>query len=345
MNLRTAFEAQARNNAALGSPFTARILRLLGARLTPDSALGARLHGWPGDIGPSGASLPLRLLGGLHALVLGGASPALIACYPPNRAPDDAGLWAAIEQALAQHETFLNRWIDSPPQTNEVRRSAALIAAGHWLADRFGLPLVLSELGASAGLNLNWDAYALRVNDAHFGPANPALALAPDWRGAPPPLALPQVVGRRGADLNPLNPADPDHGLRLLAYLWADQPERLARTRAAMALPAAPVDRADAAPWLERRLASTHPGALHLVYHTIAWQYFPPQTRAACSEALEQAGARATQNAPLAHLAMEADGAKGNQGAALTLRLWPQNRTITLARVDFHGRWLDWQAD
>ncbi|MFT6537468.1 MAG: hypothetical protein ACJAQU_002380 [Loktanella salsilacus] len=40
---------------------------------------------------------------------------------------------------------------------------------------------------------------------------------------------------------------------------------------------------------------------------------------------------------------MEADGTDA-PGAALTLRLWPGNVTVQLARIDFHGRWIDWIA-
>ncbi|WP_366510940.1 DUF2332 family protein [Yoonia sp.] len=44
-------------------------------------------------------------------------------------------------------------------------------------AARFGLPIHLSELGASAGLNLMWDHFALRIGHATFGPDTPALTL------------------------------------------------------------------------------------------------------------------------------------------------------------------------
>jgi hypothetical protein len=56
---------------------------------------------------------------------------------------------------------------------------------------------------------------------------------------------------------------------------------------------------------------------------------------------IEAAGKRATRNRPLAWLSMEQDGS-GLKGAALTLRLWPGDITLPLARVDFHGRWIDW---
>ena len=61
---------------------------------------------------------------------------------------------------MRRHEPFLLASLDSAPQTNEVRRSAVLIEAGHWLTARCGLPLMQSDMGASAGLNLVGSASA-----------------------------------------------------------------------------------------------------------------------------------------------------------------------------------------
>jgi hypothetical protein len=113
-------------------------------------------------------------------------------------------------------------------------------------------------------------------------------------------------------------------------------------TRAAIAAQTGAVERGDAIDWLEDRLATPRPGHLHLIYHTIAWQYFPAPSQTRGTALFEAAGARATQTAPLAWLRMENDG--GKDGAALTLRLWPGDLHITLGRVDFHGRWLRWEA-
>lgn len=340
MSLGAAFLSQAENNAALGSPFTARLLRLLPDLLTPDLAVVQAMKTYEGDIGPYGHSLPLRLLGGLHALVLTGEAPDLVAVYPPNATPDDGVLAAVLARVLNDQSAWLLDWLTLPPQTNEVRRSAALIAGASVVAQRFGLPLALSELGASAGLNLMFDRYALTSHGWQRGAANPALTLTPEWTGARPPDASLRVVERRGVDLKPMEVHNPDQRLRLLSYLWADQPHRMDLTQAAIAAHAAQVDKGDAADWLAQRLATPHPGAAHLIYHTIAWQYFPAAVQDACLTALDTAGAKATAEAPLAHLSMEADG---GHGAALTLTLWPEGETLTLGRVDFHGRWLDWQ--
>lgn len=335
--IRHAFRQQAKACASLGSPLMARLMAGLAEGLQSGNPAADAVLGWQGDPSPNAESVPLRVAGGLHALVLTGADPALAKAYAdPANDPTEAAL-----AAIARHSDHMLRWLKSPPQTNEIRRSTVLIAAGHWLAARHGLPLVLSELGASAGLNLMWDHYALQVQGQGFGPKDAALTLTPDWTGPLPAAPRPKVIDRRGVDLNPLDP-EADR-LRLLAYLWADQPERLTRTAAALDLAARvkpQVDRADAGDWLEKRLLTRHPGALHLIFHTIAWQYFPEATQARAKAALDCAGARATPDAPIAHLGMEADGT--TPGAGITLTVWPGGIPQSFGRIDFHGRWMDW---
>ena len=332
--VRQAFLQQAEACAALGSPLMHRLMTGLAERLEPGTSVADRVLRWQGDPSSKADSVPLRLAGGLHALILSDKAPALAAAYASGDDPTDTAL-----AVIREHPAFLLDWLTSPPQTNEVRRSAVLIAAARWLTARFGLPLVLSELGASAGLNLLWDHYALGIGNQSFGPAEPALTLTPDWTGPLPPETSPKILDRRGVDLNPLDPVT--DRLRLLAYIWPDQPDRLARSRAALDLAARhrpQIDRADAADWLEARLATPTSGALHLIFHTVAWQYFPPATQTRALAAIKAA----IRHAPIAHLSMEADGQ--SPGAALTLTLWPGGDTIPLGRADFHGRWVNWTA-
>lgn len=336
-DLRAAFISQAKACDSLGSPFMGQLCRLLAMRLAPGTPLTNRLFDWPGDISPAGQSLPLRLCGALHALRLRGHT-GLAAVYPPQQV-DDGDLWTAVEDALTTKAAFIDRWLNSAPQTNEVRRSSALIAVGHWLAARSGLALVTSEVGASAGLNLRWDHYALELDGHRFGSETPALVLTPEWQGPPPPPTRPRVVERRGVDLNPLNPKDAGDQLRLLAYLWPDQPHRQALTRAAMDAAGDVVDQGDALNWLATR-AAPRPGHLHLIYSTVAWQYLTPEAQEQGAALIAKAGAQARADAPLAWFRMEADGK--TPGAGLRLHLWPGDEILEIGRADFHGRWLNW---
>jgi hypothetical protein len=340
MNLRDAFRQQAEACAALGSPFMARLMRLAADRLGPEGVVGQRMFGWKGDIGPYGASLPLRFAGALNGLRLEG-EPRLAPAYPPHET-DDETLWSAVEQVLRHRADDVLRWLGSAPQTNEVRRAAGVIAAAAVASKAFGLPLTVSELGASAGLNLMFDRFALQARARCIGPREPALALAPAWEGPPPPDAPIVVADRRGVDLSPIDPRTPEGARRLRAYIWPDQPERVALINAAIAVAAAPVDRGDAIEWLSGRLGAV-PGRTRFVFHTVAWQYFPARAQELGEALLAKAGAAATRDAPLARAAMEADG--DGPGAALTLQLWPGGDRLGLGRMDFHGRWVTWRGD
>ncbi|WP_146348120.1 DUF2332 domain-containing protein [Falsiphaeobacter marinintestinus] len=341
MTLTDAFLSQAGSCTALGSPFMGRLLTSLADVWPTETALGQLCASWNGDIGPGGASLPLRIAGGLHALVLTERDPDLATVYPPAN-PTDAELTKQVLAALERNQDFMIDWMQNAPQTNEVRRSAALIPAAHWIAVRHDLPFMVSELGASAGLNLIWDKFALQTAGGRLGPDDAALVLEPDWAGPLPAQAEITVAERRGVDLNPLNAKAPDQGLRLFSYLWPDQPHRMQLTRAAIAAQDAIVDQGDAIDWLEGRLAQQPQGQVHLIYHTIAWQYFPTESQKRGTALIETAGTQATPDRPLAWLRMEADEITG--GAGLTVRLWPGDQTVTLGRVDFHGRWVQWDA-
>jgi len=341
--VRLAFEKQASACSSLGSPFTARLCALAAERLTATSPVGEKTLSWRGDPSPGGDSVPLRLVGALHALVLSGADCVLAAVYPPASASDD-DLWAAIDNACRTHSPFILDRLKSAPQTNEVRRSAALLPGFLTISSLFHKPLMLSEVGASAGLNLQWDHYDYRLGDRTWTLQPSPVLIAPEWRGLPPPDVPLHVESRAGCDLNPLNPASSDDVLRLLSYIWADQQDRLERTRFALSIAAANrqiVEKADAVDWLERRLQPVHEGHAHVIYHTIAWQYLPKASQEKGEALIAAAGARATANAPLARLQMEADDQKHN-GAALTLQIWPSGERHPIGRADFHGRWVEW---
>lgn len=342
MSFREHARAQATACAALGSPFMSRMLSILAEKLGPGSAVADRLLNWPTDrLGPDATAL--RLTSALHYLVLSGQAPMLARLYEKPDAATDSQLWRIVDAAMRLHGAEILQTLERAPQTNELRRSAVLIATAHWLSARFKLPLVLSELGSAAGLNLLWDSYTLEIGESRFGANNRSLLLTPAWSGDLPEPVVPVIRARAGVDLNPLDPES--DRLRLLAYIWPDQPARLENTICALDLARErrpEIARANAIDWLEARLARPIPKAIHLVFHTIAWQYFSPEDQARGLAMLARAGSRCRADEPLAHLSMEDDG--HGPGAALTLHLWPEDRRFDLGRADFHGRWVDWKA-
>jgi hypothetical protein len=338
---RAAFASQAEWCERLGSPFTARLVKLLGERLDRTTAVGARILDWPGDPAPQADGVPLRLTGALHTLVRRGGAPALAALYPPALLPGDAALWREIAPLL-DGEALLS-FLDQTPQTNEVGRPAPLMAGLLVAAERFPLPLRLFELGASAGLNLLLDRYGHDLGGLGAGNMASRLQLKPAWKGPPPPQAEVRVLSRAGTDLNPLRL--PQDGERLLAYVLPDQRERLTRLEAALAVAAAdppPVEQGDAAEWLEHALpAGPTDGAVRVVFHSIAWQYFPAGTQQRIEAAMHCLGAEATPGAPLAWLRYEQQ--PGDPRHSLRLRTWPGEGRL-LAWLHPHGTEVEWVA-
>ena len=130
-----------------------------------------------GDVAPDlDWDFPLRLLGGLHYLVLAG----------------DAS-WDDVGAALETHATFLERFTaEQEVQTNEVQRSWAMLPAFLQVAD--GRPLDLLELGPSAGLNLVWDRYRYRHASGEWGEGS--LELTGVDRTPPPAELLGRAASR-----------------------------------------------------------------------------------------------------------------------------------------------------
>lgn len=342
------FKLQAGFASQLGSPFTAALLEAAADSLRRGGFLRQAIGDWPGD--PMMDVLPLRIAGALHGAVLAGKSDGLAKAYPKEgRMGDAAAAWSIGEGFLESNPQWLAQWLASPPQTNEVRRSCGLIAGLFVIARKFGRPLALLELGASAGLNQNLDAFAYR-NDVWQWGAHDDIVIDTEWRGAPPPVGLLEIASRAACDQNPLDVSRAEDRLKLAAYVWPDQHDRMKRLQAAMNLARTRrslVEKADAAAWTAARLAELRPGYVTVVYHSVFYLYPPPETRRKIAAAIETAGVeRATADAPLAWLRFELEaligGPPDSKRMLLDLVTWPGGERRILAEVDPHGRHVAW---
>lgn len=344
--LRRSFLGQSRSCGALGSPFSAGVLAILA---DPLAALTAALTTPWAEAALERVvadAVPLRLLGALHHLVLTGAEPELAALYPPRRLePNAPALGALLPVVIARRRAEIEAFLSSPPQTNEVRRTLALVGGFLTIARETGLPLRCLEIGASAGLNLSWDRFRYSFSEgACWGDARSPVRMDGDWRGSPPPVAAAlSVVERAACDVAPVDVSDPEQALRLQAYVWPDQIDRMERLRAAIDLARAAgivVERSDAAAWVAERLRP-QPGVVTVLYHSVMWQYMPAQTQAAITATLQSAGAAATAESPVAHLRLE-PAHLSTSDMEVRLTLWPSGEERLLARAHPHGAWVEW---
>jgi len=272
----------------------------------------------------------LRLLAGLHALVLDGRAD-----------------WEDLPAALEHEAEFLRRYAaEVEIQTNEVQRAWTLLPCFLELARWSGAEAFdFVELGTSAGLLLVWDRYHYRYAAGTWGRAGAPLDLAGQERGPVPHELLgvvPRVRRRVGIDRNPLDLSDPDDLRLLKSFVWADQTARLARLDAAAeALRDDPPEliRGDLVELLPAELDRRDDGALTVVLSSAALGYVDKDGRKSVRAALERAGAEG----PLAYVTTTRPSTGSHFYWGLAVELWPGTRR-ELAYADFHGAWLDWRG-
>ena len=280
----------------------------------------------PPLVGELSWDAPLRLLGGLHALVLMGVAS-----------------WDELDVALAHPE--LPALARRPVQTNEVRRSWTLLPCFLELARRTGAETFdLIELGSSAGFNLIWDRYRCRYAAGSWGPPGALLELEGEERSPVPAelLALtPRVRARTGVDRDPVDVTTDDGALRLRSFVWPGQPgrmERLDRAIDAVRRDPPQLERGDLVEVLPGLLAARAPDALTVVFLTAVLGYLPDEGWAKVQQLLAEAG----RDGSLACVwtARPADDVHDHWG--LWLQQWPGAEPEVVAHADFHGAWLEW---
>lgn len=334
------FRQQAQECRRAGSPLTAALLEGAADDLGRPGPVRDLLAPLGDD--PAGSVPSVRLAATLHRLVLERRAPRLALHYPSvgGTAPVE-GAWDVAREVLLA-EPDVPQLLQNPVQTNEVGRAAVLYGGLQHITAETGLPVRLLEIGASAGLILHVDAYAYEVGDRVLGDAGSPLRLVQPWEGPPPPDVPVRVVARAGCDPDALDPARTADRLTLTSCVWADQVARLERLRLALDLAQRdpiPVERLPASAFLARELAEPVPGVATVVWHSLVWQYLPPDEKAAVTDVLARAGDRATAQAPLHRLSLEPtrDGE-----FPVDLVSWPGGQRRRLALAEGHGPPVRW---
>jgi len=238
---------------------------------------------------------------------------ALIAALPrlqqqPNRI-FAAARWAGSPLAPfpAWREWLVDHWAEVEAiaavrtvQTNEVSRCAT------WIPPMSAIdgPLALLEVGAAAGLCLFPDRYSYEYESngivTRLDPADGASDVVLPCRIDDPasiPERLPDVVWRRGIDLNPIDAGDGDTVDWLATLVWPgpDHDGRVDRLRRAAALVAAERPQIVTGDLLERLedVAATAPAeATLVVYHSAVLLYLDPSQRRRFADLIGSLGAR-----------------------------------------------------
>jgi len=339
---------QAEACADLGSPLYAGLLTALAADVDSGGPAAEVVAGHQDD--PEGWAIGLRLLGAVHRLVLQRRAPALALHFPSvGGTADPAAAWPALRDLLTEERATLREGLLRHPQTNEVGRAAALIGGLLHLQAEAQLPIRLTEIGASAGLNLRADAFFVKSQPSGqtYGPSTSPVRLTHAWAGTPPPPGGLEIVERLGCDLAPVDPRTTEGRLTLTSYVWADMVTRLERLRGALELAAripARVFTASAGDFLDR--VALQDGSTLVVWHSVMWQYVDAPERERVLARLDTLGSAATPQARLAHPSLEPrpDAALGTRDMLVTLRTWPDGTQRILGTAPAHGLPVTWGA-
>ncbi|MEU6375363.1 DUF2332 domain-containing protein [Streptomyces sp. NPDC046909] len=248
----------------------------------------------------------IRLLAGVHWLVLKGQTPELSAHLRDHLtgATDSSYLhraWELVVQAVQEHPTEIRTALSRPVQQHQPRRAEALLTGLTML----GAPRVrLLEIGAAAGINLMVDRFGWYGHGWEWGDPDSPMRLTS--RGRPPGDL--QIVARAGCDLVPRDPGNPHDALILQSFLPHEREiDRLELKEALEVAADSPlrVDEADAVDWLEEQLAGPSDPYVHtVVWHSLFWLYLPPWKQRRIEELLADAARRM----PISRICLEPRG-------------------------------------
>ncbi|GAB2930663.1 DUF2332 domain-containing protein [Streptomyces mayteni] len=348
------FARQAGECARLGSPLYAAVLERAARDVADGGPCADAVTGYEGA--GEEEALPLRLLGGAHALALTGRAPELAAHYPsaggeftPDAVDD---VWRAFRSVVAGEREWLRGWLRRPPQTNEVGRATLLLAGLLYTVPAAQRPIRLFELGSSAGLNLRAEQFRYTADGFAWGPADSPVRLTDTWQGCVPDWLLAgaerhqalRIVERRGCDPTPIDPLSTEGALALRAYVWPDQADRTRRLEGALRIAAkvpATVEAAGAADFLAE--VELEPGTVTVIWHSVMRQYVPADEWARVERELDRLAAAATPDAGFAHLAFEPRVVAGESGFWLSARVdaGPERLLASAMPHGLPARWPD----
>lgn len=291
------------------------------------------------------------LFGAVHQLLLDGADHRLRDYYPSvadGAALDPADAGPAFSDFCREHRPSLEPLIATRlVQSNVVRRAAGLRYALWAVGQRWTGPVHLIEAGASAGLLMNVDKYRFLIGGQTFGPPDAPVTLDSRWRGSTPVPdldAVPEIIGRTGVDLHPVDITDERERQWLRALVWPEQREEAALLEAAIGVareePPTVIagDAIDVCPKLDRVLPSDH---ARVVFHAATRMHVPAERQRAFDAAMDSLGT----SAPLFHVWIEPPSAPHHgfpveTPGVMAMHGPDDDKASPLVRVDGHLHWL-----
>lgn len=289
--------------------------------------------------------------GAVHYLLLRGVQHRLRDFYPSITGgtatrPQDAG--PVLLDFVRTYQDELGELIRTRlVQTNVVRRACGLLIILWAVKRRCEHPVHLIEIGASAGIHLNFDQYRYLVGGHAFGRRESSVSIQTRWRGGQPPPDLddlPHIRSRTGVDLNPVDLRDDSERLWLRALVWPENHQEaglLAAAAESVADNPPAIVAGDAIDICSRLGARLPTGEPRVVFHFATRMHVPPGRRTAFDAAIDSLA----ETGPVYHAWLEPPSAQhaGLPPAdpeALAMHGPGCDGLLALAAADGHLEWL-----
>lgn len=293
------------------------------------------------------------VLGSIHFLLLKGYKSDLSEYYATvtyNTRPVDSRLEVAVLGFVDEYwEKLVELCKSKKVQTNEIGRCSFLLPGLNFLADVVDQPIILLELGTSAGLLLNYDSYAIRYSTIGnvAGNQNSLVLIECEVRGDnnPPVMSIPKINRKIGIDLEPLKCSDSDDALWLQALVWPKNLKRFERLRGALEIcrenqSCFELVKGDGFEDITNYLDEyTDDNSVICIYHSFAINQITKEAR---EEYYNKLKAYSVVNKMILYELRILW--KDNDGTELVLQEITEGtvKTHRLADVHHHGKWIEW---
>lgn len=305
---------------------------------------------------PMGQPYPNIILGGIHYLLLQGADDPLKEYFATIQGKNVRQVDEELPTNLFSFfEKYRSEMLEicktKRVQTNDVGRCAFILPALAYLKNLIEMPLILLEIGTSAGLLLNYDQYGIEYSDGKIGGrTNSKLKLRCEIRGSitPPRGELPQITKRIGIDLFPVDITKPNEALWLEALVWENNVSRFNTLRTAIEIAKqtngnVELIQADGfrsiLDILQKYLLPDH---TLCIYHSFAINQISKEDKETYYESLKK---YSDDNSLLIYeVTVTSDMNKVPKLLLNTIEKGDIS-TTTLAKMHYHGQWIEWLVE
>lgn len=186
-----------------------------------------------------GQPVPNSFLAAVHFLVLRNQDASIAKYYPSVSGLNVEAIPFHLFKAFVKdhQQEIINILKYRIVQTNVLTRCNYLLPVFATILSQANNPATIIDIGASAGLNLNFDHYEYYYNNQKvYGNSNVKLHCQLKGDLVPAVKSFNTSIQKIGIDQHLIDPSNPDDLTWLLALIWPDQTERFAMLNEAVTL-------------------------------------------------------------------------------------------------------------